>query len=125
MFRVRNGCGYSPSGSYSITMPEPPVGCKWPAGTDETAQNGGGNAPVSVMPNPFTTNLNLKFGPSQVPSGREINIRIYDVYSREMVNQATRSNNCNLDLHQLCGGVYFLIITDQNTVIFRTAIVKR
>lgn len=121
-FRGKNGCGSSPPGFYSLTMPAPPQGCKWPTGTVEPPR---GTSDISLTPNPFTTSLQIVISKIPGPVPEDMRITIHDIYARKIVDQPISVPGLTLDLGRLGQGMYFLKILTESEMIFCAKILKR
>lgn len=125
-FREQNGCGYSPVRFSTITIPLPPVGCKWPANVDDTLGNQSGGAPVLVWatPNPVSNTMNVRLYSKIYPLQKTIQLRIFDVHARKIVDERLLEQDTKLDLSYLHHGVYCLHIQQDNNIVYKSIFVK-
>ncbi len=125
-FRTENGCGISPVRYSALTMPAPPPGCKWPAGTgDLPAGAQGRKLPlVSLSPNPVNDMLNVRFSAANLSFPDDLVVKVFDISSRQVAAMALTKQDTKLNVGFLRHGVYCLQIVSERNILFRSQFLK-
>jgi len=125
-FREQNGCGYSPVLYSSLTMPIPPVGCKWPTGVDDSLPGFDqfASALVSVWPNQVESKIHVRISLKFYGQHKNISLKIYDVHARKVLDQNLPDPDNELNLSFLKPGIYCLHILADKTAIHKSVFIK-
>ncbi|MEI6682732.1 MAG: T9SS type A sorting domain-containing protein [Bacteroidota bacterium] len=125
-FRTENGCGISPVRYSTLTMPAPPHGCKWPAGTGDLPQGASGqNKPLVLLsPNPAKDVLNISFSSASETVPGNLVVKVYDIHARELAEIALAGRDTQLDVVSLHPGVYCLRVVSGEKILFHSLFLK-
>ncbi len=88
----------------------------------ETVDISGKNINLEVYPNPFTTQLTLKWKESDIPTGALI--RLLDPYGRIVYQSTINSTGTQLLVPDLISGVYFLDVMTQDAYHKKQVVLK-
>ncbi len=126
-FREQNSCGYSPVLYSSRTMPDPPTGCQWPAGLNDSVSNQTGTAHLlfSIRPNPVINNLFVQLPPDQNQKSLPLQVEIFDVHARLVFCEPISRGDTKLDLSRLTPGTYCILVLANNAIVCKSVFLKK
>ena len=79
---------------------------------------------LSVYPNPTTNYLTLVFGTSTALSKQSMSYQLYDISGKLLENNAVLANSTTIKMEQLPTGLYFLKVTQNDTLVKTFKIIK-
>lgn len=126
VYRELNGCGYSPLRYSSRTIPQPSPGCTWPFAIDDSLQQhyNPKNPLVSCSPNPVTENLIVKLDPSLLADKNIIQLVMYDIHSRSLLDLPVSESVNQFKVGHLPHGLYCIVLIRNNRIIYKSTFLK-
>jgi hypothetical protein len=126
-FRTFNACGFSEPQQGLLTLPGPPPGCAWPAGTGDGATNAAETeeACITISPDPVDQILNIRVSAQVNHDKNDLVIRVFDLFGRQVIVTDVKGLQTRVDASGLSAGLHFLRVTSGNHVVGKTTFLKK